>query len=128
MSSILNPQASVKFVPSALFGSYLTTSALEFYLSFTIEPLIKCIPKHVLFVLQNAQGIQAGIESATIEQKYQEFAHERGESVIEFVAGRHRYKLDFTIMKQANVRFCTSRLVRRRPKFVSMAERQEIYR
>ncbi|XP_038050818.1 uncharacterized protein LOC119723968 [Patiria miniata] len=80
--------------------------------------------KWIVYSEQNAKGLQAGIDSATIEQKFVDYERTNGESVINFTAGTQRYTLDFTAMKQTNVRYGTRREVRRRPKFVAMDERK----
>ena len=70
----------------------------------------------------------AGVDSATIEQKYLDFESKCGESEIDFTAGGQKYKLDLTTMQQTNVHYRTRRPVRRRPKFVRMEERRKASR
>ncbi|XP_022087972.1 uncharacterized protein LOC110977823 isoform X2 [Acanthaster planci] len=82
--------------------------------------------KWIVYSGQNAKGIQAGIDSATIEQKFVDYQSKDGEPVIEFTAGGQRYTLDFDAMEQTNVHYLTCRKVRRRPKFVAMEERKRL--
>ncbi|XP_051546598.1 protein mono-ADP-ribosyltransferase PARP12-like [Myxocyprinus asiaticus] len=64
----------------------------------------------------------SSITSEELEQKYQT---DNG-AVVEFTAGSQTYELSCSDMIQANKRYGTKRLIRRRPKFVSAAEVQTI--
>ncbi|XP_061570764.1 protein mono-ADP-ribosyltransferase PARP12-like [Cololabis saira] len=64
----------------------------------------------------------ADMDSATLEQKFLNDDND----VVEFMAGSQAYSLSFKDMMQMNKRYGTMRVVRRRPRFVSIVNVREI--
>uniref|UniRef100_A0ABM0MQS4 Poly [ADP-ribose] polymerase n=1 Tax=Saccoglossus kowalevskii TaxID=10224 RepID=A0ABM0MQS4_SACKO len=70
----------------------------------------------------------SSIDSDQLEKEYQNYLDKTAEGIVSFTSGHHEYILQFKTMQQQNTKYKTKRAVRRRPKFMSRDDVQDIIR